>query len=487
MKNRTLAIELGLLLAFTTLAGAQSWKALTHQPTFYAGTPLLLTDGTVMVQAMTSVGYGTGQWWRLKPDNTGNYAEGTWSQLASMPSGYGPLYYASAVLPDGRVIIEGGEYNLDQDAETNLGAIYNPAHDSWTSVHPPAGWSHIGDGQSVVLANGTFMLGNCGYAGSECTHENQQALLDASTLKWTVTGAGKADQNSEEGWTLLPGGKVLTVDVWNGTQSELYHPSTGKWSLAGSTVVQLPDRTCEEIGPAVLRPQGTVFAIGGTGNTAIYHASSGTWSAGPTFPSGLGVDDGPAAVLPDGNVLVDASPISPCYFPGSKFFEYNGTSLTPVPGPARAASDSSYQGRMLVLPSGHILFTDGSKQVEIYTAKGTYQSEWQPTITSAPSSVTHGHTDYMIAGTQFNGLSQGAMYGDDAQMATNYPLVQITNKASGHVFYARTHDPSTMGVATGNEAVSVEFDVPSTVETGASTLVVVANGIPSKEVNITVH
>jgi hypothetical protein len=78
------------------------------------------------------------------------------------------------------------------------------------------------------------------------------------------------------------------------------------------------------------------------------------------------------------------------------------------------------------------------------------------------------------------------MYGDDAQMATNYPLVRIKNKASGHVFYARTHDPSTMGVATGSEAVSVEFDVPLAVETGASTVVVVANGIPSAEINVTV-
>ena len=487
MNHRRLAIGLSVLLALATLAGAQTWTPLTHQPTFYAGTPLLLTDGTVMVQAMTSDGFGSRHWWRLTPNSRGNYTEGTWSQLASMPSGYAPLYYASAVLPDGRVIIEGGEYNLNAEAETKLGAIYNPAHNSWTSVLPPSGWSHIGDAQSVVLADGTFMLGNCGEAGSECTHEKEQALLDASTLTWTITKGGKADQNSEEGWTLLPSGRVLTVDVWNGKESEVYHPSTQLWSLAGSTVVTLPNTACDEVGPAVLRPEGKVFALGGTGKTANYDTSSGTWSAGPTLPSGLGVDDGPAAVLPDGNVLVDASPISPCYHAGSKFFEYDGASLTPVPGPSGAASVASYQGRMLVLPTGHILFTDGSMQVEIYTAAGTYNGKWRPTITSGPSTVTRGHDNYMIAGTQFNGLSQGAMYGDDAQMATNYPLVRISNKATGHVFYARTHHPSTMGVATGNEAVSVEFDVPSTVETGASTLVVVANGIPSAEENITVN
>ena len=40
--------------------------------------------------------------------------------------------------------------------------------------------------------------------------------------------------------------------------------------------------------------------------------------------------------------------------------------------------------------------------------------------------------------------------GDELNAATNYPLVRITNMASGHVAYARTHDHSTMGVATGS-------------------------------------
>jgi hypothetical protein len=123
---------------------------------------------------------------------------------------------------------------------------------------------------------------------------------------------------------------------------------------------------------------------------------------------------------------------------------------------------------------------------EIYTAKGKYKKSWAPKITTAPTSVTRGST-YKISGKQFNGLTHGAAYGDDAQMASSYPLVRITNTASGHVFYARTHDHSTMGVATGNKIVSTNFDVPSGMETGASSLVVVANGIPSTAVAVTVQ
>ena len=82
-------------------------------------------------------------------------------------------------------------------------------------------------------------------------------------------------------------------------------------------------------------------------------------------------------------------------------------------------------------------------------------------ITAAPALVTRGST-YAIAGTQFNGLSQAAAIGDEFNAATNYPLVRITNTASGHVFYARTHDHSSMGVATGGAIVSTIASAPPT-------------------------
>jgi hypothetical protein len=480
MIDKRLAFICVALLTLASWAGAQTWTPLAHQPSFSAATAHLLTDGTVMVQALES-----GAWWRLTPDNTGSYINGTWSQLASMPSGYGPLYFASAVLPDGRVVVEGGEYNNSGAAVwTTLGAIYNPTTNSWTSIAPPSGWTTIGDAQSVVLPNGTFMLANC------CT--TQSALLNPSNLTWTITGSGKTGNNDEEGWTLLPSGKVLAVDannLGNLTNSEIYDPAIGTWSNAGSTIVKLPDTNSDgsgsrEMGPAVLRPDGTVFATGGTSNTAVYNTISGGWSVGPTFSSGLDIADGPAALLPNGNVLVDASP--GIFNAGSQFFEFNGSNLISVPAAPNTGSDPSYVGRMLVLPTGQIFFTHHSSQVQVYTPTGTYQNTWQPAITSVAGTLNAGSTNNSISGTQFNGLSQGGAYGDDAQSATNYPLVRITNNATGHVAYARTHNHSTMGVATGSAIVSTQFDVPATVDIGASTLQIVANGIPSNGVAVTI-
>jgi hypothetical protein len=432
-------------------------------------------------------------WFRLSPDINGSYVNGTWSPLASLPSGYSPLYYASAVLPDGRVIINGGEYNNTgsgcNPVWTTKGAIYDPTTNSWTSVSPPSGWTTIGDAQSVVLSDGRYMLVNC------CT--KQQAILDAQTLTWTATDTGgtKADINDEEGWTLLPDGTVLTVDANNPsnlTHSERYLPSSGSWISAGSTIVKLDDTNANnsgshEMGPQVLRPDGTVFAAGATGYTAIYSPPGninkpGTWVSGPSFPNVMGqaqydVADGPGALLTDGNVLVAASP--GVFQPPTHFFEFDGNSLTQVAAPPNAqAFEASYWGRLLVLPTGQVLFTDTTTNIEIYTAVGTFREPWRPTIEQGPFTLVHGQT-YQIYGRLFNGRSQANAYGDDYQAATNYPLVRITNLTTGHVFYCRTFDPSTLGVG-NNGRVYTNFTVPSGIELGDSQIEVVGNGIPSK-------
>ena len=150
---RTLAVALLTLLAWSAIANSQesaataTWENLKNKPTFAVDTSLLLTDGTVMVHQ-----YSSSNWWRLTPDSTGSYINGTWSELASMPSDYGPLYFASAVLADGNVIVQGGEYNFGSGVETPLGAYYNSSTNTWTAVTAPTGWRDVGDASGVVLA-----------------------------------------------------------------------------------------------------------------------------------------------------------------------------------------------------------------------------------------------------------------------------------------------------------------------------------------------
>ena len=473
---RTVSITCVAIMAALSLVSAQTWTPVTAPATFSPGTALMLTDGRVLVQDSDA-----SDWWTLTPDLTGSYINGTWTQVASMPSSYGPLYFASAVLPDGRVMVLGGEYNFGVGAWTTLGAYYNPLKNVWKTLHAPSGWTSVGDAQSVILPNGTMMVANC------CS--TQEGLLDAKTLTWTATGTGKADENDEEGWTLLPNGQVLTVDANLGKPaSELYNPSTGAWMDAGSTVVELVDLGSHELGPAVLRPDGTVLATGASGHNAVYDTVTATWSSAPDFPKvngkQLDIADGPAALLPNGNVLCMTSP--GVYKTGAVFFEWDGNNFNQTVNIPNASVDISYYGRMLELPTGQILLTDGSSDVEVYTPTGTPNPSWAPTITKVAKTLIHGKSS-ALSGTQLNGLSQGASYGDDAQMASNYPLVRITNNATGHVFFARTFKHSSMGVATGSAIVKTHFTVPAGIELGASQLEVVTNGIASTPVNVTIQ
>lgn len=454
------------------LAFAGPITQLKNQPPAGAQLTFLLTDGTVLAQA----GNGS-DFWLLSPDKTGSYVNGTWKQVGSLQQGYSPSAASSQVLADGRVLLEGGEYNFGNFTLTNLGAIYDPLKQTWTPVKHPKGWQNIGDSPSIMLPDGRFMLGD--------KLHKRGVFFDPSTMKWTDAGyTGKKDFNAEEGWTLMPDGSVLTFDVKAHPNSESYNPTTQTWTGLGSTKADLQAPDCSgncclnyppknkcyfppgEVGPAVLRPDGTVFATGASSHTAIYTPGKG-WAAGPDFPNGDNAADSFATLLTNGDVMVEGV--------FGQLYLWDGKTLS--------SAGATAFGLMTVLPNGQILI-GGS---EVYTSTGTYQAAWQPTITTAPSKVTRGNT-YQISGTQFNGLSQaGGGMGDEYQSSTNYPLVQITNNSTKDVFYARTHDHSTMGVATGSTPVSTNFDMPSNAETGASSLVVIANGIPSAPVSVTVN
>jgi hypothetical protein len=327
-----------------------NWQTVTAAAPGGLSNPLLLTDGTVIAHTGC-----TSTWYKLTPDITGNYVNGTWTQIASLPSGYDPDAFASAVLPDGRVIIEGGEYNNSTSpcyntssatpVLTSLGAIYDPVANTWTPVQPPTstGWTRtnsnggIGDAPSIVLPNGAFMLGAC------CANPPVDALFNSTTLGWSSTGAPLSYQN-EQGYTLLPTGKILTIDVWDPPNAQQYDPGTGLWTTIASTPVSLIDpTTCGtyEIGPQVTRPDGTVVAFGGNSGctaspadpTAIYTPTGNTWIQGPNVPALCGTGgttsctlaDAPAVMLPNGNILFAASAgFGNGGSPPTLFFEFTG-------------------------------------------------------------------------------------------------------------------------------------------------------------------
>jgi len=457
--------------------------------------PMQMTDGTVLVQDYCT---SPSQWYKLTPDSKGNYSDGTWSAIATLPSGYSPLFSAQQVLTDGRVIINGGEYNDCSGDWTNKGALYDPVANSWTSVTAPTGWSSIGDAESIILPDGSYMLADC------CDEPGEDAIASISGTTVTWKTGDSYYYNDEEGYTALPNGDVLQVDVWNHGSNyddvELYDTAKGTWSLVGKTADYLSSSSTFELGAAALTPAGpkggTIFQYSANttlGVNDIYSVKSKTWSSGPVMKvSGTIYDcaDAPAATLPDGNVLVQASPgtfDTPSHFWEFSISKKGAVKATQVNDTNEASATSSFEGNLLVLPTGQVLWDDSQtspSEVALYTPQGSPEAKWLPVVTSVSSTLTIGSTGNAISGTSFNGWDLGGVYGDDAQAATNFPLVRITNTKSGDVCFGRSYDFSTMGVWTKG-TTSAEFDLPSTCKAGPGTLQVIVNGIASAGTSVT--
>jgi len=485
-----------IILAWTALGHAASWTPLSSLAPDYTGTMLLLTDGTVMVQGYSPAN----NWMQLTPDSSGSYINGTWSRLASMS--IPRLYYASHVLPTGRVWILGGEYSgfgLSQNF-TNTGEIYDAVTNTWAPIanHPE---SQFGDVPSMLLSEREIL------AGSLFT--NRTYLYDIAMNSWSFAAAKVYnDRSDEEGWVKLPDGSVLTYDIFQsvitgGSYAERYDTATGEWSsispsdgTARGIIPQLSGTALGfELGPLVrvrLR-DGRVFLIGATGHTALYTASTNTWRAGPdivgVLPSGpalFGADDAPAAVTPNGHVLfaADAGPSAQTFQPPTQIFDFDpGTNtISPVapPIPADLSIVSAYVTRMLMLPTGEVLFSDSSSQLWVYTPDGSPKPKARPVINKIRYD---GGGVFTLTGRRLNGQSAGSAYGDDVESDENYPIVRFTDTA-GTVFYGRTTNWSNTGVGTGSAHETVNFTLHPAMTPGTYAIEVIGAGTSSSPVDI---
>ena len=193
--------------------------------------------------------------------------------------------------------------------------------------------------------------------------------------------------------------------------------------------------------------------------------------------------DAPAAMMVNGKILCATSQApfdgNDIYNSPTSFYEYDyvSTNFTQVNGPTGTTfAGQTYPTLMLDLPDGSVLFGHRSTDFYVYQPSGSPLAAGKPTIAAV---TTNGDGSLHLTGTMFNGLSQGAAYGDDEQMDSNFPLVRFVDE-NGNVRYGRTQNWSSAGVMTGNTVVSVDCTIPA----GASVhdgIYVVANGIASAE------
>ena len=473
-----------LVTIFGLLSGINSYAQGTWTPLVRtaphgnAGVMILMTDGTVLCKSSSGGGQGT-VFDKLTPDASGSYVNGTWTSIAAMHDDR--LYFSSQVLADGRLYVAGGEYG----AGGSKSEVYNPVTNTWTMC-PQIVFSHIiSDANSEILPNGKVLQSLVDTGATRLNY-----LWNPATNTYTPTGS-TLRTNNEAMWLKLPDSSILFIDNY-GMTSERYIPSTGTWVNDGIVPVNLYDPYGSEAGAAFMLPDGRAFFIGSTATSAYYTPSGttapGTWTAGPGVP-GMGAPDAASAMMPNGKILEALSPVARAdnHFPDSTYFyefDYLTNTYTPVLTPTGTAflNQACYITNMLDLPDGTVLFANqGSNRYYEYVPGSAPLAAGKPTINNIIENTCDSFT---ITGTLFNGISEGAGYGDDWQMESNYPIVRLTSGTN--VYYAKTTFWNRIGaVMTGTLPDTTQFKLPATVPNGTYNVQVVANGNPSA--NFTLH
>jgi hypothetical protein len=491
--------------------------------------------------------------------------------ITHIPTTVTPTFLAGWAVAGSGIPANASITSVDSSSQVHISADVSATQSGVTLAFSGTPTSCYGDVPSMLLASGKILTGSLVSKASY--------IYSVATNSWNLA-ADKVynDSSDEEGWTKLSDGKILTYDIGQSTSTgesyaEVYDPSRNEWSSIspadGSAHGTFPllssSATGYELGPSLRLLDGRSFLVGATGHTALYTPSTNTWAAGPDIMGSLhghaalfGADDAPAAIMPNGHVLLAAdsgpSPVQSSgnvvngsnvithvpstaelyvgwpvtqtsgtsvvpsgttitsidsstqihisqnatgggtgiglkfggtYSPPTQLFDFNPATDTIEPVspafPESLATTNAYATCMLVLPTGQVLFEDGA-DVWIYTPSGEANSSYEPVTTKV---AYDGHGVFTLTGKQLTGQSAGAAYGDDAEMDENYPIIRLVNSA-GKVYYCRTTNWSSTGVATGSTLETVNFTLNSTITAGDYSLIVSAAGISSAPTSINI-
>jgi hypothetical protein len=460
----------------------------------------------------------------------------TANRIGSVINTTGHSYRLTACLGDVPSILLAGSKILVGDLVNSQTWIYDVPSDSWSQTGSKVyadqsdeeGWAKLPDGS--VLTYDLFKS-KSGAGGSYAERYDPQtgtwssiSPSDGSALG-TIPLLSSSAIGSELGPVLrLQDGRVIVIGA---TQHiGIYNPSTNTWSAGPDIMGTLgnaanPGGTSSPFGaddaPAAELPNGhVIFAADAgisqftgsgditTGSKVIANISPNTNILQPGWAvTGTGIPSGATISSVDSSTQITISANATATTMGgsikfggtfsgpTQFFDFNPSSNTITPMAVVPASTTLTRGvypkRFLTLPTGQVLFSDGTSQASIYTPDGTAAPQYRPVINSI---VYNGGGVFTLTGKQLNGQSAGANYGDDDQMDTNYPIVRfVATDGSGKVYYAKTTNWSSVTVAGGlttPQTVTVTLN-PAMMTPGNYAMIVGAAGISSVPtiVNIT--
>ncbi|MDT7041192.1 kelch repeat-containing protein [Candidatus Nitronereus thalassa] len=184
---------------------------------------------------------------------------GTWSQSLNLSSPRAS--HTATLLPDGRVLIAGGQPAPGQSGFLSSAELYDPVTNSWT----PTGSMHVSRNfhTATLLPNGKVMITGGQTINAEADLEvlTSTELYDVATGQWTeLTGPNQSMSVARFAHTatLLPNGQVLVAGGHNtDTTTEVFDPRTNTWTTRGNLL------TPRVFATATLLTNGNVLLAGG--------------------------------------------------------------------------------------------------------------------------------------------------------------------------------------------------------------------------------
>ena len=202
---------------------------------------------------------------------------GSWSQTGILSN---PRVGASAAtLPDGRILIAGGDPGNGPTASVDL---FNT--DGTISAAPPMMYARSKQ-VSVALQDGRILVAGGVTTGGSAT--NTAEIFDPIAQSWSSVALGMIEARSGATAAVLQDGRVLVAGGQNGTAIsstlEIFDPVANAFSAAG-----MMSSPRSQHAMAVLQ-DGRVLIVGGNNGTApvastsIFDPVAGTVSAGPAL------------------------------------------------------------------------------------------------------------------------------------------------------------------------------------------------------------
>jgi hypothetical protein len=307
-----------------------------------------------------------------------NPATGKWTATGSPAAP--ATGYTTTLLPNGQVLLAGGDQDGTAATATSSAELYNPATGTWT----PTGSMNVARAghTATLLPTGQVLVaggeGTC--VSFSCPVLASAELYNPATGAWTPTGSMNVARTGHTA-TLLATGQVLVAGGESGSTAnagstaELYNPATGAWAATGSLSVPRFGAL------AGLLPTGQVLVVCGAPPgymlcaAELYDPATGTWAQdGAASPSAE--RDFTAVLLNNGQVLISGGLTGT--YPAKVHVQADATLFDPATGTATTTGSMTIPRAfhtLTVLQNGQVLAAGGETQNNVGKFSTTASAE----------------------------------------------------------------------------------------------------------------